>query len=554
MKARKYILVALSFIGLIGGSCSDTWDDHYTNNESEINNNSILIVNESLTGYLSHEPSLSSMYQLFEKTGMIEKLDSKEQMYTILATESDLTTRATSDELYTAKTYISDASISPSNIEDGQRILMWSGKYLNISKTAIEEGGSVIKFNNAAVSKIIKLTNGYLYILNQTIDAPRSMYEMIQDLGDDYSIFREMIMSRKKLTFDKEASSITGVDNTGNTVYDSVFTVKFPYFENKKFDITSENLTATMLLPSNEIITEALATARKTLADCGLERTDSIIENWIFQSAFFDKKYSKEDFTNNIDLTSVFSMQWRTTVQQVNLDNPISMSNGVAYRVTKMKIPTNVLIYRLKDQFRYYEYLTAEEKETYYKSTNLAFDQIKDNGNHPGWPAMGFLKVNYFTLQFKLADATDKSYVLDFTPFKYETTGVSSHKVTPYKFPAGTYDLCVGFMQEKNKKLGNITISVNGEIIGVVTESAHSGTNYHYDRGGNGFAEGYDSNAASKAGVSKAGNYDTDGGKVGTVTLTEDAQPIVIRYEASGNSLSQAIFFHWCLRPTKDCY
>ncbi len=48
-----------------------------------------------------------------------------------------------------------------------------------------------------------------------------------------------MILSRNQLTFDKNASEIIGVDNTGNTVYDSVFTVKAPYFENKGFDIMS---------------------------------------------------------------------------------------------------------------------------------------------------------------------------------------------------------------------------------------------------------------------------------------------------------------------------
>lgn len=556
MKAKKYILYALSsMLGLIAGSCSDTWDDHYSQGESQVNNTSITIVNETLTNYLAQESSLNSMYSLFEKTGMIEALLQKDQMYTILAVESDITAKAeaSSDDIYTAQTYISDASISPSSMEDGQRILMWSGKYLNIAKTAMENDASNIQFNNATVTKIVKLTNGYLYILDQAIEAPRSMYEIIENLGDNYSIFREMILSRNELSFDKEASKVVGVDNTGNTVYDSVFTVKAPYFEKQGFNIMSENLTATMLIPSNEVVNEALATAHQNLKDWGLERADSIIENWIFQAAFFNKTYTKQDFEDNEDLTSIFSKQWRTTVQKVDLDNPVAMSNGTAYYVTKLKIPTNVLIYRLKDLFRYYEYLTAEEKETYYSSSNLTYTQIKDNGNHAGWAAMGFPKIYYYTLMYSLTDATDKSYTLDFTPFMYKEKG-SAHEVIPYKVPAGKYDVCLGFMQEKNKKLGNINVYINGEKVGTVSESSHSGTTYHYDRGGQGYPEGYDASAASKAGVSKATNYGRDGGKVGTITLTGDAQPIVIRFEASGNSLNQAIFYHWCLKPTTDCY
>lgn len=553
MKAKNYILVTLSLIGFVGGSCSDAWDEHYLQNENQVNNHSITIVNESLTSYLSKEASLSSMHQLFTETGMIEALQKKEQMYTILAVESSIHTSA-DDKKYVAQTYISDASISPSNMVDGQRILMWNGKYLNISKTEEESGNTTIKFNNAAVVKITKLTNGYLYILDQAVNSPRSMYEIIENLGDDYSIFREMIMSRNQLTFDKEASDIIGVDNTGNTVYDSIFTVKAPYFEKKGFDIMSENLTATMLIPSNEVVNKALSTARRNLADWGLERTDSILTNWVFQSVFFKKVYSKQDFEENKDLTSVFSQQWRTTVQKVDLDNPMPMSNGMAYYVTDMKIPTNVLIYRLKDLCYYYQYMTAEEKETYFKATNLTFSQVKDNGNHPGWPVMGFPKIYYYTLMYSLTDATNKSYTLDFTPFMYKTGVGSTHTVTPYKIPAGTYDVCMGFAQETNKKLGNITIYINGEKIGTVTESAHSSTTFHYDRGGDNFPEGYDSTAAGKAGVSKATNYGRDGGKIGTITITGEAQPIVIRYEASGNSLTQAILYHWCLKPTVDCY
>ena len=155
--------------------------------------------------------------------------------------------------LYILLKPISDASISPSNLEDGQRILMWSGKYLKISTTSPETRAVAgVRFNNANVTKVIKLTNGYLYLLDQAVESPRSLYEI-------------MVRSRYVLTFDKNASTVIGVDKTGNTVYDSVFTVKAPYFENRKFNIMSENLTATMLLPSNDVVNQALSIARKIL-------------------------------------------------------------------------------------------------------------------------------------------------------------------------------------------------------------------------------------------------------------------------------------------------
>ena len=89
MKARKYIL-GVALIGLIGSGCTNTWDEHYAQDTSKVNNTEISVVNATITDYLAQEPSLSDMYQLFNETGMVEQLLEKEQMYTILAVESGI--------------------------------------------------------------------------------------------------------------------------------------------------------------------------------------------------------------------------------------------------------------------------------------------------------------------------------------------------------------------------------------------------------------------------------------------------------------------------------
>ena len=52
-----------------------------------------------------------------------------------------------------------------------------------------------ISFNGVAVKKITKVNNGYIYEMEDYVETPKSLYELIEGLGDDYSIFREMIMS-----------------------------------------------------------------------------------------------------------------------------------------------------------------------------------------------------------------------------------------------------------------------------------------------------------------------------------------------------------------------
>lgn len=306
----------------------------------------------------------------------------------------------------------------------------------------------------------------------------------------------------------------------------------------------SESLSATVLIPSNEVVNRALATARNKIQEWGMQREDSILKNWTFQSMFFNKKLTKSDFEDNIDLNSIFSKQWRTTVQEVDLENPVSLSNGVAYYVKELKIPTNVLIYRVKDFMRWYEYLSEEEKTLYFDSENLTFDKM-DTPVQPwsGWPGV-FPTIFNRVVRFKLTDATTKEYTLNFTAFSYDET---NKVATPYTIPPGEYDLCLGFEQ----KMGHdVEISFNGEYVGTVTASQLTKTDFHYDRGGQGYPEGYDTNKATDK---KKGNYDRDGAKVGVVTIG-GTQPVNVVIKFHGINASKCCFHHWCLKPTKNCY
>ena len=121
-----------------------------------------------------------------------------------------------------------------------------------------------------------------------------------------------------------------------------------------------------------------------------MEREDSILNNWIFQTAFFSKKYVKQDFiynesdpTSTQDFYSVFDQQWRTTVNKVDLDNPVELSNGVAYKITSLKIPTNkILIWRIKERFETFDQLTDEDKKYYYPGYNYISTYLKDIGEN----------------------------------------------------------------------------------------------------------------------------------------------------------------------------
>ena len=98
--------------------------------------------------------------------------------------------------------------------------MMWNGKYVMINKTTSEENGSqeIIFNSNCKVKKVVKVNNGYVYELDNIIVTPKSLLETIEGLSDEYSIFKNAILSRNVKTFDRNNSLSIGVDESGNTV------------------------------------------------------------------------------------------------------------------------------------------------------------------------------------------------------------------------------------------------------------------------------------------------------------------------------------------------
>lgn len=560
---NKFIisLIAVAFPALLMLSCSDEWNSHYKDNETEILNDQVYITDQSTEEFLASQDSLSKMYGFLKDNGIFDSIRVKNQLHTVyVVSNNNFVNVDVANAGYVAKSHVTDISISPSNLYDGERILMWHGKYVSVSLDSLAKGGAInhIAFGGILTRRVIKASDGYIYVLDNMINTPKSLYEVINELGDDYSIFKKLVTAKNVRTFDKENSKPIGVDNTGNTVYDSVFTITNSFFDKKSFDITSESLTATVMIPSDEVIVNAMNDARKRLKEWDMTRDTSVLVNWILEAAFFNKKYTPEELAANTDITSIYGRQWRNTVQEVDTENPVLMSNGIAYRVKWMKIPNNILMYRLKDFFYYYENCTEAQKAEYFVTNNLVFSEcITDVAAWsplPGvWPA-----IENRILTYTADPAVVNGFSLDFTPIKRVLNSEGGYDVRPWKIPPGEYQLCMGFKQNLNL---DVEILVNGVSCGVTTLG--SATTFHYDRGGTGYPEGYQEYLdAGLITHSKKGNYDRDGGKIAdAITLTGDGNgnpapiKITIRNTNIGSTTKKTVVFHhWCLRPTANNY
>lgn len=555
-------------IGLLG-SCSELKDDdHYGKADTPISNNELKIVNVSSQEYISSRGDLSEMNGLFAGQGIYDELNKKAQLSTILVVTNDHFRKPEEKTEFITRSHISDISISPANLEDGTRLMMWHGKYVNVSIDEMGKEGNIVDhilFNNGAVKEVIKTTTGYVYVISEMIETPTSLYDFINDLPDEYSIFREMVLASGGKEFDRTNSKAIGINDQGNTVYDSIFIYRNTFFEAVNFDMNSESLTATLLLPSNEVINQALDDAHQRLASWDMVRSDSIMKDWILKSSFYSKRYSPADLqtTEVNDVKSIFGTQWRTNVQQVDVSDPMELSNGIVYKVRKLHLPNNLLMYRLKDYFYYYENCTDEQKENYFKRVNLNFKECATEvaawSPLPGvWPYHEN-RVIRFDKPSDIADAD--GFQLDFTPVKLNADGT----VRPYLFPPGAYRFAMGSVQ--NQSLGiTVSILIDGqEVARSRTITWGTSTEFHYDRGttlSNTHPEGYDASYVREVGGnSKAANYDTDGGQMMDELVIPDVKgdgspvQIVMRLKCeSWEGKTNVKIHHWCLRPTVNNY
>jgi hypothetical protein len=540
-------------------------DDHYKESESAISNAELKIVDVSSQDYLRSRSDLSAMNQLFQQQGIYDELQKKGQLSTMLVVTNDHFQQPTEEVAFITRSHVSDISISPANLEDGTRLMMWHGKYVNVSIDEQGQEGNIVDhvlFNNGAVKEVIKTATGYIYVISDMIQTPTSLYDYIESLPDDYSIFREMVRASGGKEFDRANSKAVSVNEQGNTVYDSVFIYTNTFFDAVNFDMNSESLTATMLLCSNKVIEDALEDAHQRLEAWDQERPDSIIKDWILKTAFFNKKYTAADMqtTEDQDLKSIYGTQWRTSVQKVDAQNPTELSNGIVYNVTRLHIPTNVLIYRLKDFFYYYENCTDEQKTAYYKTTNLTFKSCDTEVTAwTPWAGVWPLIENR-VIRFDKPSGLDDSegFAIDFTPIKRSDDG----DIRPYLVPPGTYRFCMGSVQNAGLDVVATLFAGDKLIAKSATVTWGSATTFHYDRNGVGYPEGYDATYVREmGGNSKAANYDRDGGvmidEVDVPDIYGDGSPVQLTLRLECNSWAgktNVKLHHWCLRPTENNY
>lgn len=597
----KFITALIAPI-LILSACNNTWEDHYAT-QSLSSNDQIQVFKGKVEEYLRSTPEFSTQHKLFVQAGIYDKMLPRQE-YTILLYPDNIMANSVyaSDSTYAAYC-ISDFALAPAQMTEGLGIHTWYGKNIWIR---MHNGQPLI--NDCPIAEVIRTQDAYIYRIDEKlIPVNLSVYEVINNLDEaQYSKFKALIRLFEQTYFDPDKCTPAGTNEQGNTIYaDSVkgwttrnvlmdrYTVEGQDFWNMR----NETYNSTVFIPSNAVLEAAIDTALARIP-LWLRRNAtaadrSKFEKWLVQACFVDRSLEAEEVRGKEDIDCVGgylkdslentrfrqsdNVMWRPTVQIVRTDDVISASNGKLYFVDWMKIPNNVIIYRLKSRFyELWNNMNQEQRNHYFRWDHW-IDPMVLNDAQGSFQLSETLPTMYYHVLTAIPDkdARRDSLVcsLTFDGVLFNQNNPRNQQIQECFIPAGEYYLRMGF---KHSLLYSLSIQFCDTLLVKDMVMYAQGSNFHFDRGSVsvvdnygessiGYPEGYNWHDWSSL-SDKAQAYDTDGYPVAivnmkqdgnfTITISSSDMSYLYTYGADRNThnVSQLMMYHWCLRPTKNNY
>ncbi len=587
-------------------SCHE-WNDCYDSEPTPITG--METYDGDVKNYMRSVSDVSTMSQIFDKNGVYDSLDASHEYTLVVIDNNHFSDKGSADCRQWARYCVCDMAVTPKSLVDGYGIATRLGKTMWVA-TDSTVAVPATTLDGAHITKTVKANNGYIYYLDKQPVVRQSIYEYLNSLDGDYSVFRNLVERYDSTVFDQQASSIVGTDIDGRVLYDSVFAKENSLMDRYTaegrvmWNMRDEQYLTTMFLPTNEQIEGAISNAMDNV-ELWLGRTATAndrrkFEEWIVKACFVNRRLGQyevnaraddfysvggyvKDVNSQTDETTYKEEEaayWKPTVQNCRAAEGVELSNGVAYRLRYFKIPNHVIIYRVKSKFyQLWDNMTRAEKNAYFNWRNLTD------------PQDGFEMQSAFTLSESLP--TMEYYLLTAVPtddalrdssvtcsFTFEGIAYDEEEQTVRRcyLPAGEYYLRMGFWN----RLGyTVNIYFNGELVRKDMALGAQGSNFHFDRGaasdiphygeaGIAYPEGFDLNYWQKRDA-KAIAYDTDGYTVAKVVLPEagyfsirvESPDLVGNYkrnypegstDRSKANICQFGIYHWCLRPTVNNY
>jgi hypothetical protein len=314
--------------------------------------------------------------------------------------------------------------------------------------------------------------NGLYYEIEEVAIPRPNLYEFTELYS---RVIKNYIDQSDSVFLDKSESDPLGFDETGNTIYDSIFGV-VNIFERDFFPVSKEfrNKTATFLLCTQEQYDSALDDMATKLGnefsshnDIPKRWQDNVFLPHLMYNSLFENMLEFEDFSDtmiNISRDTVY-----INPSNINPDSKFLCSNGLTYTYSDFKVPDHLYLLEsrlegesLVDSIGVYSYSWNEEVEARGKSiapVNYIVPSASD----------GYLVKVDFTSGFE-GEWGIKFYFRDMLPMKYSLLWRST------SVPSGKYRISVnGEIMEYTDRYGRKFTEFDTQELSQVIRSVRGG-------------------------------------------------------------------------------
>jgi uncharacterized surface protein with fasciclin (FAS1) repeats len=327
---HKYHLLILGLTLIIYTSCKDQWEDHNSLNKTVLSENLYQLIGES--------SSLAKFCQYLKTTGYDTVLTAS-KTYTVWAPNdealSNLDTSITNnpDKL---KRFISN-HISyreyPTDMDGNTvKIKMLSGKNIEYTCGSNEIDGSVLVSSNTYCK------NGILHEISTPLYPKSNLWEYPDEASDGSIASLKEVLSYTVKTFDEDASTRTGTNAQGESVYDTVWVYK-NLFLNYINDVSNEDSVYTLFLLSETAFTHEYDKIKPYIADT-TENSASMSDGYtrwdVCKDIVIRGKYSSY---GDMPDTLVSTQGIKIPKNKITIESSYEASNGMAYIVSSFDIP-----------------------------------------------------------------------------------------------------------------------------------------------------------------------------------------------------------------------
>jgi uncharacterized surface protein with fasciclin (FAS1) repeats len=217
------------------------------------------------------------------------------------------------------------------------------GKYLEITK---KETGEVDIFNSKINPERMDMNcrNGIVHEIDQLLVPQKNIYEYIMSLGTEYSLIKKYLNSMNEVYIDLTKSTRIGVDDRGNTIYDTVWARKNQFLDNvARINIESNRYTAILIKDSD--VEAAIGSAAQYFGDISEldEPTYLQILSIVYSAAFFTGLYQQGELPSS--LVSVVGKTIQVSDLHFSSEVNLKMSNGLVHVLDGFNIPKEFFLY-----------------------------------------------------------------------------------------------------------------------------------------------------------------------------------------------------------------